>query len=141
MNYKKLFYGFLVIALFVAIFMFVGCSGSDCGFNCDGGPACGMACNGYGGCVGMPVMSGCKPVGCDACDTYGSCVGCGVKNGGLSLDSDKAQYLVTDTVYVDVSVTGSKGSVGGNFAKAIFISSPFLMAKTIEIVSCSFVKR
>lgn len=120
MNYRKLFYGFFVIALFVAIFMLVGCNGGDCGYNCDGGRACGMACNGYGGCVGMPVMDGCTPVGVDACDTFGSCVGCGIENGDLEMYADKSQYLVGDSAYVYIYVSGN--AANGNFAKASFIS-------------------
>lgn len=116
MNYKKFFTGMFFMTLFIVVlFVFVGCSGDDCGINCDGGPACGLACNQHGGCVGNIFCDGCTVIGCIACDNCGSCIGCGVYNGDLNLYAEKDTYLTIDTVFI-------RGDVDGiNYSEAVFI--------------------
>ena len=74
MNYKKLFLGFLCIALVAAALVLAGCGGGDCGISC-GRTACGFGCNGHCGFIGMPFLDGCTVIGCAVCDTCGHCVG------------------------------------------------------------------
>ena len=123
MNYKKFLTGlFVMTVLLVALFLFVGCNGNDCGYNCDGGPACGLACNGHGGCVGNAFCDGCTPIGVTICDSCGSCVGLGVDGGRLNMSADKNTYITTDTVLIRGLVMESNGSTYANYSEAVFIS-------------------